>query len=165
MLVDWFVSMPINRLSSADRYEIDVANSVILAKAILEIGDVQVRSHFTSIADTIHQLNLFKLIVMYPIIEWSNGEIRTWFKEGQSTSLNLLKGCSSTIAREVSIQVTWPLWHAEHQRNSWRRGCFSSITGRQPHGAPLCHVHSDHRRTGNFSGLLSIFHVWIKNYW
>ena len=69
MLVDWFVSMPINRLSSADRYEIDVANSVILAKAILEIGDVQVRSHFTSIADTIHQLDLFKLIVMFPIIE------------------------------------------------------------------------------------------------
>ena len=71
-MVDWFVSMPINRLSSADRYEIDVANSVILAKAILEIGDVQVRS----IADTIHQLNLFKLKVMYPIVERSIGVIR-----------------------------------------------------------------------------------------
>ena len=65
-MVDWFVSMPVNRLiSSADRYEIDVANSVILAKAILEIGDVQVRSHITSLTATTHQLNLFKLIVMY----------------------------------------------------------------------------------------------------
>ena len=158
--------MPINRLSSADRYEIDVANSVILAKAILEIGDVQVRSHFTSIADTIHQLNLFKLKVMYPIVERSIGVIRIWLKGLRTYHFSkpfFEKLCKHYIKEISTYTSDLTLWHTEPQRNSGRRGCFSSITGRQPHGTSLCHVHSDHRRTGDFSGLFTIFHVWMRN--